>query len=243
MIENIIFQPYVQFYSIWHRILSETPPPHHPPTTMDSIWHRMWVYTEIWYFFNIWRSPMTQVFLWRAPWILELLQGFWNEMWKFIRPFMKWLFSMKTPTREGWLLAHFTPKPWEQLQNPGSNFKPWEHSKTYGAIPKPSEQPTLTRWGLHCKSGSLRWNAEWVYSTPNGLFINIPYPVFCILSVLNHVSCILYPLCPEPCILYSVSSVLNHVSCILYPLCPEPCILYSVSSVLNHVSCILYPLS
>ena len=98
---------------------------------------KLWVNTEIWYFLT--SEGLQWGFLWSAPWIFELLQGFWNKMWKFIRPFMKWLFSMKTPKREGWLLAHFTPKPWEQLQNPGRNFK------TLRAIPKPWEQPPLPR--------------------------------------------------------------------------------------------------
>ena len=205
---------------------------------------KLWVNTEIWYFLT--SEGLQWGFLWSAPWIFELLQGFWNKMWKFIRPFMKWLFSMKTPTREGWLLAHFTPKPWEQLQNPGSNFKilgatskSWEelqnlksHSKTLRAATPPS-------FGVFIANLEVSDEMQSESSTPNGLFINIPYPLFCILSVLNHVFCIMYPLYWTMYPVFCILSVLNHVFCIMYPLYwtmyPVFCILNGVSSVISLI--------
>ena len=52
--------------------------------------------------------------------------------------------------------SHFTPKPWEQLQNPRSTPNPWDQFQNPGSTPKPWDQfqnpesshPSLVQWTI-----------------------------------------------------------------------------------------------
>ena len=146
-----------------------------------------------------------------------------------------------------------TSKSWEQLQNPGSTPKHREQFQN----PR-SSQSLLVGVFIANLDVSDEMQSESIVPLMGCLSIYLilysvsslswtMYPVFCILSVLNHVFCILYPLYWTMYPVFFILSVLNHVFCILYPLywtmypvfcilCPKPCILYSVSSIVYLLS-------